>query len=95
MKDIKKLLDKVKDVRVLFFLIDAKDQEDENVGGVAYIGKVNEVAQWLAMNMQMTPEVRTIVLNATNIYLNRWKANKKIEDELNITNVKVIIEDRQ
>ena len=95
MKDIKKLLDKVKDVRVLFFLIDAKDQEDENVGGVAYIGKVNEVSQWLAMNMQMTPEVRTIVLNATNIYLNRWKANKKIEDELNITNVKVIIEDRQ
>lgn len=95
MKDIKKLLDRVKDVRVLFFLIDAKDQEGENVGGVAYIGKVNEVAQWLAMNMQMTPEVRTIVLNATNIYLNRWKANKKIEDELNITNVKVIIEDRQ
>ena len=45
--------------------------------------------------MQMAPEVRTIVLNATNIYLNRWKANKKIEDELNITNVKVIIEDRQ
>ena len=95
MKDIKKLLDKVKDVRVLFFLIDAKDQEDENVGGVAYIGKANEVAQWLAMNMQISPEVRTIVLNATNIYLNRWKANKKIEDELNITNVKVIIEDRQ
>lgn len=38
--------------------------------------------------MQINPDVKDIILNATNIFLNRWKENRKAEEDLGIYNLK-------
>ena len=39
--------------------------------------------------MQIDPDVKDIILNATNMYLNRYKAGKKAEDDLGIYELKI------
>lgn len=39
--------------------------------------------------MQINPDVKDIILNATDVYLNRYKEGRKAEDDLEIYELKI------
>ena len=89
MKALKEILDRVAELNVMFLAIDGKETTGEKMGGIAWQGPKDRIALWLALNMQIDPDVKDIILNATNMYLNRYKAGKKAEDDLGIYELKI------
>lgn len=88
MNALKEILDRVAELNVMFLAIDGKEATGEKMGGIAWQGPKDRIAVWLALNMQINPDVKDIILNATNIFLNRWKENRKAEEDLGIYNLK-------
>ena len=89
MNALKEILDRVAELNVMFLAIDGKETTGEKMGGIAWHGPKDRIALWLALNMQIDPDVKDIILNATNMYLNRYKAGKKAEDDLGIYELKI------
>lgn len=89
MNALKEILDKFAEMNVMFLTIDGKEATGEKAGGIAWKGPKDQIALWLALNMQINPDAKDIILNATNMYLNRCKAGKKAEDDLGIYNLKI------
>lgn len=89
MNALKEILDRVAELNVMFLAIDGKEGTGEKMGGIAWKGPKDRIALWLALNMQIDPDVKDIILNATNMYLNRYKAGKKAEDDLGIYKLKI------
>ena len=89
MNVLKEILDRVAELNVMFLAIDGKETTGEKMGGIAWQGPKDQLAVWLALNMQINPDVKDIILNATNVYLNRYKEGKKAEDDLGIYKLKI------
>ena len=89
MNALKEILDRVAELNVMFLAIDGKEATGEKMGGIAWQGPKDRIAVWLALNMQINPDVKDIILNATNVYLNRYKEGRKAEDDLEIYELKI------
>ena len=92
MNELREILDRIAKLVVMFLaIINDNDRKTagEKLGGIAWQGPKDQLAVWLALNMQINPDVKDIILNATNVYLNRYKEGKKVEDDLEIYNLKI------
>lgn len=89
MDELRKILDRVAELNCMFLAIDGKEKSGEKMGGIAWHGRKTQLSIWLALNMQIDPDVRDIILNATNVYLNRYKEGRKAEEDLEIYELKM------
>lgn len=89
MDELRKILDRIAEMNCMFLAIDGVEKSGEKMGGIAWHGRKTQLSVWLALNMQIDPDVRDIILNATNVYLNRYKEGRKAEEDLEIYELKM------